>query len=530
MIMEKIYDSQHGQVFQGDCLEAMKSMPDNSVETCITDPPAGIGFMNKSFDSDMGGFWEWVNYYKERFQEVLRILKPGGLAFVWAIPQTAHWTACALMFAGFGIRAKAYHLFGAVWPKGLDISKGIDEHFGCKREKGELKVYGNGTNAKPFKFNMRHEGYRRPWMDLPAEEQNCLYESEPVHPLAKEWNGWNTQLKPMCEEWVVAMKPTDKVYWNELRDLTGLTHWVIQIDLNSPKQKEKYGIPAGTKEATIWKMKPLLENESFMDVIYIDGKQQKPFNIKPFKPWFLKGNVENALKWGVSGFNIDGCRIPIDKEKERAYDQESRIQNPEYETYGAFWNSRAHKTYSRSIQNTFNKGRYPGNVIIDGEVAGDMDEKYGIRHCGKKKSGPRKKDDVKPAVYGDKSGNYNEMQDYGDGGASRFFTQCEYFFSGKTSQSEKNIGLGEEKCEHPTVKNLALMRWLCRLSKTPKGGTVIDPFAGTFSTLIAAYLEGRKFIAIEHDPEYVKIGMARLKEAMGMFFKENLEEKKGDEK
>ncbi|MFH1833991.1 MAG: site-specific DNA-methyltransferase [bacterium] len=63
---------------------------------------------------------------------------------------------------------------------------------------------------------------------------------------------------------------------------------------------------------------------------------------------------------------------------------------------------------------------------------------------------------------------------------------------------------------HPTVKPLALMRWLARLTKTPTGGLVFDPFAGSGSTLIACELEGRPWIGAELDAEYVEIAKARL--------------------
>lgn len=425
-----IYSSKYGQIYKGDCLEIIKTLPGNSIDTCITDPPAGIGFMGKDWDHSKGGRSAWVSYFTERFQEVYRILKPGGLMIAWAIPRTAHWTATAIEDAGFEIQTKAYHLFGAGWPKGADISKGIDKHFGCQREKVE----------NPLK-NKQTASSGGPTYGRTASE---IIKPYPVHPLAKDWDGWNTQLKLMCEEWVIAMKPPDGTY------------------------------------------------------------------------------VENALKWGVAGYNIGECRIPVDKENERRRDLEPSTQDPNYETTGSFWNKREHKSYSRSIQNTFQKGRYPGNVIIDEEVARDLDERYGERHSGKKK--PTKS---KSGWYGKSDKRISPPYDYPDGGASHFFIQCEYFYSGKAPQGEKNMGcdyLDEGNSEktnvHPTVKNLALMRWLCKLSKTPSGGTVIDPFAGTFSTLIAAYLEGRRFIGIEMNEEYCKIGMARLKHAMGMYFDE----------
>ena len=66
------------------------------------------------------------------------------------------------------------------------------------------------------------------------------------------------------------------------------------------------------------------------------------------------------------------------------------------------------------------------------------------------------------------------------------------------------------RCDHPTVKPLALMRWLVRLTKTPTGGLVLDPFAGSGTTLCACALEGRPFLACDADEHYVEIANARV--------------------
>ena len=63
---------------------------------------------------------------------------------------------------------------------------------------------------------------------------------------------------------------------------------------------------------------------------------------------------------------------------------------------------------------------------------------------------------------------------------------------------------------HPTIKPVALMRWLCKLSRTPTGGTVLDPFTGSGSTGVAAVLEGRRFAGIEISPEYCEIARRRI--------------------
>ena len=90
---------------------------------------------------------------------------------------------------------------------------------------------------------------------------------------------------------------------------------------------------------------------------------------------------------------------------------------------------------------------------------------------------------------------------FDSGGASRFF------YCAKAPKSEK----GTDN-KHPTVKPLKLMQYLCKLTKTPTGGIVLDPFMGSGSTLVAAQLEGRPFIGIELNKDYCKIAERRLNE------------------
>jgi len=73
-----------------------------------------------------------------------------------------------------------------------------------------------------------------------------------------------------------------------------------------------------------------------------------------------------------------------------------------------------------------------------------------------------------------------------------------------------NRGVKEVTNHHPTVKPLALMRYLARLTKTPTGGVVLDPFMGSGTTGCACALEGRGFIGIEREADYLKIAEKRI--------------------
>ncbi len=101
----------------GDCLERMPELPSASVDSVVTDPPAGISFMGKSWDSNRGGRDRFVGWLAERMAEAYRVAKPGSYALVWALPRTSHWTGLAIEDGGWLIHDRVSHLFGSGFPK-----------------------------------------------------------------------------------------------------------------------------------------------------------------------------------------------------------------------------------------------------------------------------------------------------------------------------------------------------------------------------------------------------------------------------
>jgi DNA modification methylase len=110
-------------ILAGDCREVMKTLPDASVDSIVTDPPAGINFMSKSWDRDKGGRDHWIAWMQEIASEALRVIKPGGHALVWALPRTSHWTATAWENAGWTVRERIAHVFGSGFPKNKNALK-----------------------------------------------------------------------------------------------------------------------------------------------------------------------------------------------------------------------------------------------------------------------------------------------------------------------------------------------------------------------------------------------------------------------
>jgi site-specific DNA-methyltransferase (adenine-specific) len=182
-------------LFNGDCGEVLKTLPPDSVDAIVTDPPAGIGFMGKSWDGDKGGRDAWIAWLADIMREGLRILKPGGHALVWAIPRTSHWTATALELAGFEIRDVVVHLFGTGFPKSLDVSKAIDKAAGAERE-----VIAPGRYA-----NRGRRTDNNTYAQSTPSSQEVL--TAAATPEAAQWAGWGTALKPAAEHWILARKP-----------------------------------------------------------------------------------------------------------------------------------------------------------------------------------------------------------------------------------------------------------------------------------------------------------------------------------
>lgn len=130
----------------GDCLKIMKNSRDNQIDALVTDPPAGISFMNKEWDSDKGGRNAWIAWMTEVMTECHRVMKPGAHGLVWALPRTSHWTAMALENAGFEVQDVVTHLFGTGFPKSMNISIAIDKASGAMGSRGRaLVAAGKGT-------------------------------------------------------------------------------------------------------------------------------------------------------------------------------------------------------------------------------------------------------------------------------------------------------------------------------------------------------------------------------------------------
>lgn len=177
------------KLIHGDCLDVLKGMPDNSVDSIVTDPPYGLSFMGKKWDYDVPEQAIW--------EECFRVLKPGGHMLAFAGTRTQHRMAVRIEDAGFEIRDMIAWVYGSGFPKSMDVSKAIDKAAGAVRE-----VIGSKTKARSSVGNSA----------LPTcGEGKTVYKTwdvtAPSSDKAKQWSGWGTALKPALEPITVARKP-----------------------------------------------------------------------------------------------------------------------------------------------------------------------------------------------------------------------------------------------------------------------------------------------------------------------------------
>ena len=174
----------------GDCLNVLAELDENSIDTCITDPPYELGFMGKKWDSS------GIAFQVDIWREVYRVLKPGAILLAFGGTRTYHRMVCAIEDAGFEIRDQIDWIYGSGFPKSLDIGKAIDKLQGNEREvlpnpKAKQQTASKGTT--------------------------CYGDYEATAYISKgssEWEGYGTALKPAHEPIVVAMKPLDGTFAN----------------------------------------------------------------------------------------------------------------------------------------------------------------------------------------------------------------------------------------------------------------------------------------------------------------------------
>lgn len=200
----------------------------------------------------------------------------------------------------------------------------------------------------------------------------------------------------------------------------------------------------------------------------------------------LEGTVAaNVLKYGTGAINIDGCRVPTEDIIATNGNRDSA------KVYGRYNGMTPHQSEGQK------HGRFPANIVHDGS-----DEVLALFPQSNGGAFPSHSNIPTGKHYEGGWGNVNNGKriEMGTGSAARFF------YCAKASRKER------DGSDHPTMKPIALMRYLVRLI-TRKGGLVLDPFMGSGTTGIAAVQEGMRFVGIEKDEHYYEIAQSRVTKA-----------------
>jgi site-specific DNA-methyltransferase (adenine-specific) len=418
----------------GDCRAVLATLPENSLDSCVTDPPYHLISIVKRFGDEnakparpfarsnlvrdpdtlqpiigkqstsqygrlstgfMGKVWDGGNVAAdpETWRAVYRVLKPGAHLLAMGGTRTYHRMACAIEDAGFEIRDCVQWLYGSGFPKSQNVAIAIDKQAGASEHRSK-------------RFNTAGGGLP------PIEKQELRSDNSEYQPYspkidaAREWEGWGTALKPACELIVLARKPLS--------------------------------------EKTV---------------------------------------AANVLKWGTGAINVDGCRVPTD---EKLNSRDGYKTDGLHDGYKRPWmTDEKHDARSRiAIEKAECLGRWPANLIHDGsdEVVAAFPDGRSAGDYPSESRGTGNGTTYLPVKP--------QGQLYSDSGsAARFFY---------TAKADSDDRLGSK---HPTIKPLDLIQYLVRLI-SPRGGTVLDPFAGSGTTGEAAWREGMRAVLIEREDEY----------------------------
>ena len=436
----------------GDSLEILKDLPDNSVDSCVCDPPYHLTSIVKRFGNEtmstsqrrfaktgaadrlpgtdqygrlstgfMGKKWDGgdIAFRTEVWEQVLRVLKPGGHLAAFSGTRTYHRMACAIEDAGFEIRDQIGWAYGSGFPKSHDVSKGIDRTLGAERDK---------VPPRSVIGHQRNNGNVRPYMDDP---DHMTVSDTPATAEAERWSGWGTALKPAWEPIVLARKPLSEstVATNVLRWGTG----AINVD----------GCRVQTKDIQVGR-----DGEPTAKQVYC-GNGATNFSAKPGL------RRVGAVGWGGPLKRLSA--VPGQEGKLVARTEPSNL------------------------------GRWPANLVHDGSeevitAFPDSDGQQGDLNA-------TNRDRPTKTCFGDMAPPLPHLARNDSGSAARFFYTAK-------ADSDDRIG-----SKHPTVKPVDLMQWLVRLV-TPPQGMVLDLFAGTGTTGEAAWREGMSATLIEREEEY----------------------------
>ena len=530
------------EIHHGCCLEVLRTMPDNSVDSIVTDPPYGLGkepdalamltdwmqgrdYVPKGKGGFMGAEWDAFVPQPAVWRECLRVLKPGGHIVAFAGTRTQHLMALGLQIAGFELRDMLAWIYGAGFPKSHNLKNCF---CGCGVMEGNYPTTNERSEQTP-----KHDLRPLPNADVSAALNLANQQREVLQSGVSEQGAYKTMLRAKSEKGIAnGAEPSLEGRGNDIQEKGQLRQYSLPEGAevgatNGPAGRLYNGAPTsngfnseavadpnrsgashrpqsaqqypGELGALADERKP--QASGVGEVCSGCGKFVAAFDVSGWgtalKPALepitlarkpLCGTVAaNVQQHGTGGLNIDKCRIALGAGETGA----SVYSGPT----GPIGGNGALGGTTRSIDVTGNdKGRWPANLLHDGspEVLAGFPETGAGGHAKHAAA-------TSSRIFGGFSEVERPARIVTDTGSA-----ARYFYCGKATKQDRDEGNG-----HPTVKPTAVMRWLCRLI-TPPGGVILDPFTGSGSTGKAALLEGFQFIGIEREAEYVAIARARL--------------------
>lgn len=461
------------QLCCGDSLHFLRDQPDNRYDSIVTDPPYALVSITKRFGANgaapvkvpeggsgayaraaagfMGKKWDTgeTAFAIEFWEQCLRVLKPGGHVVAFSGTRTYHRLACAIEDAGFEIRDMLQWLYGSGFPKSHNVGKGLDRHGGAP-----VAWFGPWLRAWREENNIKQSDVAALFPSRTGGKTGCV----------ANWElGLNMptpdQFNLMCKIFGLPFENLAEAEREVVGQING-TRLAVAPGQGEDRSALTLDVTApASAPAQIWDgwgtaLKPACEPICF---------GRKP----------LIGTVAaNVLQYGTGAINIDGCRVGTDGGTTRGSNGSNAGRERNILHSGNFGVEK------------LDAGRWPANIIHDG--SDEVLATFPDRDAGgdvPKRSGKSE------AIYGEfvGGGSYESRND--NGSAARFFY---------TAKADSDDRLGSK---HPTVKPVDLMQWLVRLV-TPKGGLVLDPFAGTGTTAEACYREGMRCMLIERETEY----------------------------
>ena len=438
------------QVLCGNSIEIMESIEANSIDSIVTDGPYGLGFMGKIWDKFTSK--EYQDFSFEWGSKAIEVLKPGGYCASFSAPKKYHRMACGLEDAGFKIKEMLNWEYGSGFPKSLDISLAINKYLGGAIKRGGMIIAPDGQSydkRKKIGNPLTDHCYSG---DIIEEED--LYEKIPTNPEALKWLEWGTGLKPAHEPIVLAQKPYEGTYAENILKwgVGGLNIGACRIGYIPDKEVDSR--------------------------IYNQDKN------------ITRGHHENAtLKYAPDGnefpmFKTQKGRWPtnliLDEVSARLLDEQSSI------------NSGGKPKHNSEIHRKGFSGNGPFNSLSCG---------FDVNKC------------KSFANFGDKGGAsrffycakaYRKERNMGCEGL--YWKKIDDDFK-KITKRKYDLLPSEERAKgNPisTLKPINLMRYLVRLV-TPLKGFVLDPFAGSGTTGIACIIENFNCILIEKRKQFAEI-------------------------